>query len=55
MIAIVNNNPILAVPGCWDNAMDPNDPMVVRALNNMALGVDECISSVSFPTARETK
>ena len=55
MIAIVNNNPILAVPGCWDKPMDPNDPMVVRALNNMALGVDECILSVFFPAARETK
>ena len=39
-MAIVNNSPMLAVPGCDDNAILPNEPMVVKALKTTARGVD---------------
>ena len=36
---IVNSSPMLAVPGCDDNAILANEPMVVKALNTTARGV----------------
>ena len=39
-IAMVNNTPIDDVPGWEDNAILPKEPMVVKALNKTALGVD---------------
>ena len=53
MIAIASNNPILAVPGCSDKAMEPKEPIVVKALNKMAREVDDCTSVVSVSRARD--
>ena len=39
VMATVNSIPMLDVPGWLDNAIEPNEPMVVRALNRTARGV----------------
>ena len=57
VMAMVSSKPMLAVPGCADRAIDPNEPMVVSALNKMARGVDDliCGAAVSDIRVRETR
>ena len=43
-MAMVNNMPMLEVPGWLERAMLPKDPIVVKALNMTARGVDVVIT-----------
>ena len=55
MSAMVNSNPMLEVPGWLDKAMLPKEPIVVKALKTIALGVDVLITSSSFSRSAKTR
>ena len=55
MSAMVNSNPMLEVPGWLDKAMLPKEPIVVKALKTIALGVDVLITSSSFFRSAKTR
>ena len=55
VMAMVSKTPMLAVPGWPDSEILANDPMVVRALNTTARGVEVAIAPAPADFSRMTR